>query len=58
MFTTFAKATVGAVMALLFFLNHFFGLSVGIDEQTVTTIVDVLIGLLGTLGIYQVENKT
>lgn len=56
MFTTFAKATVGAVMAVLFFLNHFLGINIGIDEATTTIVVDVLIGLLGTLGIYQVRN--
>jgi hypothetical protein len=54
MFTSIDKALVALVMAVLFMLNYFFGLSVPfLSQDTVTT----AIGLLTPILVYFVPNK-
>jgi hypothetical protein len=42
MFTTFDKALVALVMALLSILNLSFGIDIGLDEATVSAIIAAL----------------
>ena len=54
MFTSFDKALVALVMALLSILNLKFGISLGLDEATVTAIIAALTPLF----VYFWPNKT
>jgi hypothetical protein len=55
MFTSVDKALVALVMAILFMLNYFFGISVPfLSQDTVTTAISLLTPIL----VYFVPNKT
>lgn len=52
------KAIVSFIGGALFLLNYFFQINIGIDEATLQTIVAVILPILTTWGVWQVENKT
>lgn len=53
MFTGVDKALVALVMAAIFLINNFTGLSIGIGEDTINAIAAVLTPIL----VYFVPNK-
>ena len=53
MFTSLDKALVALIMAVVYFLNTFFGVSLGIDPATLSTIVVAITPIL----VYLLPNK-
>ena len=53
MFTSVDKALVAVVMAALFLLNEFTGITIGLSEDTVAGIIGVVTPLL----VYLIPNK-
>lgn len=53
MVTSFDKAVVALIMALIFFANKFFNTSIAVDEQTVSSVVMALTPIV----VYLFPNK-
>ena len=53
MFTSLDKALAALVMAVMFVLNNFFGINLGIDETTVNTIIAAVTPFL----VWLIPNK-
>lgn len=54
MFTSMDKALVALVMAIIYILNHFFGIHLGLDEATVTTFITLITPII----VWLTPNKT
>jgi hypothetical protein len=54
MFTSIDKALVALIMSLLYLLNTFFGVSLGLNETQVATIISLLTPIL----VWAIPNKT